>query len=200
MKNSKFRIFCFLLAFQITGIFFQAHGDHNHSSHSKPHSDLNLSVEEQNLLRSHFVELPGIVLKAENFQGIPINHAHAELYMYENQFILLNFWATWCSPCLKEMPDLEDLYQKLKEEGIVILAVSMGEGKEKIEKFLKKHPFTFPIIADPEMEISQLYGIQNLPATFLIDRDKTILGRALGPRAWSKSDLVEFFHNRIKGL
>ena len=199
MENSKARIFCFLLAFQISGIFFLAYGDHNHSSASHPHPDLDLTPREQNLLRSHFVELPSMLLKAENFQGIPINDAHSELYMYQNNFILLNFWATWCSPCLKEMPDMEDLHQKLKEVGMVILAVGMGEGKQKIEKFLKKHGFTFPIIADPEMEISRLYGVQNLPVTFLIDRDKTILGRSLGPREWSKPDLVEFFRKRIKG-
>ena len=66
------------------------------------------------------------------------------------------------------------------------------------QKFLKKHPLDFPILADPQMEISEKYGVQNLPATFLIDRDKLVLGRAIGPREWKNQDLVDFFENRLR--
>ncbi len=157
-----------------------------------------LSDTEKEFLKKQFVELPNKVITAENFQGVPVNDALPELYNYQNRFILLNFWATWCVPCLREMPDMERLHQELGKEGLVVLAVGMGEDKQRVKRFLKKHDFTFPILADPDMEISQLYGVQNLPVTFLIDQDKTVIGRAVGPRKWDSLDLVEFFRKKIK--
>lgn len=193
-----FPIVCFsvvLLSFLSTA---DAHHDGRDSkSTSKANPELQLSDDDEHILKKHFIEIPSTVLNAENFSGIPVNDANSELYMYQNKFILLNFWATWCVPCLKELPDMEELHQKLGKKGLVILAVAMGEDKQKIERFLKRHELSFPIMADPDMEISQLYGVQNLPVTFLIAPNKMILGRAIGPREWKKTDLVKFFQKRI---
>lgn len=199
MQNSKRSLF-FLAIFVILGSFSFVFGHHNSNATKKAKANpaLNLTPEQQHMLKEQFIELPSNPLPAENFQGIPVNDARSELFMYQNKFILLNFWATWCAPCLKELPDMERLHQALGKKGLVVLAVGMGESKQKIKKFLKKHDLTFPIMADPEMEISELYGVQNLPVTFLIDRDKKIIGRALGARKWDNSDLISFFSTKSR--
>lgn len=159
---------------------------------------LNLTHEERELLQKYFIELPNTLPQAKDFQGIPFNGAKPEFYMNQNRFVLLNFWATWCVPCLKEMPDLERLHQALGKQGLIVLAIAMGETEENVKKFLKKYDFTFPILADPDQKITDLFGVKNLPATFLIDRNKMIIGRALGIRRWDHPDLVEFFRKKIK--
>ena len=199
MRNSKRTFFFLIISLLVSGMLSSIYGHHTGTLKPTPANPaLNLTPEDQHLLRDQFIELPSTPLDAENFQGVPVNGTQSELFMYQNKFILLNFWATWCVPCLKELPDMERLHQKLSKEGLVILAVAMGEDKQKVKKFLKKHNLHFPIMADPEMEISELYGVKNLPTTFLIDRDRVIIGRALGPREWSNPDLVEFFRKKIK--
>ena len=199
MRHSKRTLLFLILSLLASGMLPSLYG--HHTGTSKPASvdpALNLTLEEQHLFHTQFIEMPRTVVNAENFEGIPINESKSELFMFQNQFILLNFWATWCVPCLKELPDMERLHQKLGKQGLVILAVAMGEDKQKVNKFLKKHKLTFPIMADPEMEISEQYGVQNLPVTFLIDRDKVVIGRAIGPREWDNPDLVEFFRKKIQ--
>ncbi len=200
MENTKHHFLLVLCSWILLGMLSLVHANPGNTNleHTKTSLSSNLSKEDQLLLKKQFIELPSSPLRAENFQGIPVNDAHSELFMYQNKFILLNFWATWCMPCLKELPDMERLHQQLGKQGLVILAVAMGESKQKVKKFLERRNLTFPIMADPDMEISQLYGVQNLPITFLIDRDQTIVGRALGPRQWDNPDLVEFFRKKIK--
>ena len=199
MQNSKRYLLFLIISVFASGMLTPVYGHHTGTSKPRPADPaLNLTLEEQHLLNGQFIELPRTAINAENFQGIPINESKSELFMYQNQFIILNFWATWCIPCLKELPDMERLHQKLGKDGLVILAVAMGEDKQKVKKFLKKHHLTFPIMVDPDMQISELYGVQNLPVTFLIDRDKIVIGRAIGPREWSNPDLVEFFRKKIK--
>ena len=110
---------------------------------------------------------------------------------------VVNFWATWCSPCLKEMPDLDQVYQSLGPENLIVLAVSMGESRERVRKFLKKRNYSFPVMTDPEMEITRLYGVRNIPITYLVDPSGVIIGRALGPREWSEPKLLKFFRSRM---
>ena len=119
------------------------------------------------------------------------------LYVFRGMPILINFWATWCSPCLKEMPDLDQVYQSLGPENLIVLAVSMGESRERVRKFLKKRNYSFPVMTDPEMEITRLYGVRNIPITYLVDPSGVIIGRALGPREWSEPKLLKFFRSRM---
>ena len=119
---------------------------------------------------------------------------------FQGRFVLLNFWATWCYPCLKEMPDLEKVYQSMGEEKLVILAVAMGENIERIKKFSKKNSFTFPLLSDEDLKITRLYGVKNIPVTYLIDPEGVVLGRALGIRNWSSPELMVFIKSRLEKI
>ncbi len=98
--------------------------------------------------------------------------------------VLVNFWATWCPPCLEEMPAMERLWRRHKDAGFVLLAVSLDADPRKVPPFVSARKFTFPVAVDPKMTVAETYGVRALPSSFVIDRDGTIAGVALGPRAW----------------
>ena len=96
------------------------------------------------------------------------------------------------------MPDFEKAYQQMGQEKLIVLAVGMGEDTKKIRKFTEKYGFTFPMLADPKLEITNLYGVKNIPVTYLIDPKGVVLGRALGIRDWANPDLLTFIKSQLK--
>ena len=156
-----------------------------------------LADAERKLLESLRITPATIWIEAHNFAGELPDGKTVRLEDYQGRFVLLNFWATWCLPCLKEMPDFERAYQEIGEEKLVVLAVGMGEDKIKIRKFAEKYGFTYPLLAAPEMEITRLYGVKNIPVTYLIDPKGVILGRALGVREWANLDLLAFIKSQF---
>tara|TARA_Y100001970_G_C14247317_1_gene869212 strand:+ start:2497 stop:3033 length:537 start_codon:yes stop_codon:yes gene_type:complete len=157
-----------------------------------------LSDGEKNILKNLRITPANIWLKANDFSALDSSGLTVSLNDFKGKFVLLNFWATWCYPCLKEMPDLEKAYQNLGEEKLAIVAVAMGENVAKINKFSKKNNFTFPLLSDENMEITKLYGVKNIPVTFLIDSNGLVLGRAIGIRDWSSPKLMGFIKSRLK--
>jgi len=109
-----------------------------------------------------------------------------ELHDYRGKVVLVNFWATWCPPCRKEMPALEALYRKLDGNSFAVLAINQWEDPDHVFAYtgeLNVFP-TFPILFDPESEISALYGVKGLPTSFLIDKKGRLAYRAVGGRAF----------------
>lgn len=156
-----------------------------------------LSAEENKILKSLRITPATLWIEAHDFSGEKSDGKTVHLKDFRGSFILLNFWATWCSPCLKEMPDLEKAYRKMGREKLVVLAVAMGEGVDKIKAFSEKYGFTFPLLSDKKMEITKLYGVSSIPVTYLIDPDGIVLGRALGIRDWASPDLLKFIYSRL---
>ncbi|MDG1178684.1 MAG: TlpA disulfide reductase family protein [SAR324 cluster bacterium] len=157
-----------------------------------------LSTDEKKVLKKLRITPATQWIEAHDFAGKMMDAKTVNLQDYRGRFVLLNFWATWCSPCLKEMPDLENAYNEMGQEKLVVLAVGMGESVEKIKAFFNKYSFTFPLLADNRMKITKLYGVRNIPVTYLIDPDGVVLGRALGVRDWASPDLLAFIDSRLK--
>jgi peroxiredoxin len=147
---------------------------------------------EDDLFLRNKIERPHNPVQAEPFQAIALNGGRPGLADYAGRYILLNFWATWCEPCKVEMPELQALYDGLKERNVVVLAVSMQESAEKVSKFLETVNYTFPVYADPEGKVAELYGVGSIPLTYLIRPDGRIEGRALGPRDWNDPALRDY--------
>ena len=103
---------------------------------------------------------------------------------FKGKVIVLNFWATWCPPCRKEMPLLESTYKRYKDKGLVILGINYNEDRERVLKFTQEMGVTFPIILDKELNLTRKYGVLALPATFFIDKKGII-------RAQYKGEIVE---------
>ncbi len=93
---------------------------------------------------------------------------------YKGEGVFLNFWGTWCKPCEREMPFMDNQYNKYKSQGVKVLAVNVGESDFLINRFVSKHGLTFPILVDKEEEVQNAYGIDPLPTTFLINPDGEI--------------------------
>lgn len=98
--------------------------------------------------------------------------------------VFINFWATWCPPCLEEMPALERLWRAQKDAGFVMLAVTVDANPKLAAPFVERHKFTFVVGHDPKMELANTYGVRALPSSFVVDRDGRLAAVAIGPRVW----------------
>ncbi len=95
--------------------------------------------------------------------------------------VVLNFWATWCPPCRKEMPDLEKLYQQFKEQGLVILAIS-DEDAGKVKPFVAGQKVTYPVLLDPGRKVNELFQVEGIPKTFVYDRNGKLVAQSIDMR------------------
>jgi len=95
--------------------------------------------------------------------------------------VLVNFWATWCPPCRKEMPDLEGLYKQFKDQGLVILAIS-DEVESKVRPFAAEQKVTYPILLDPGRKVNDIFQIEGIPKTFVYDRNGKLVAQSIDMR------------------
>lgn len=95
--------------------------------------------------------------------------------------VLVNFWATWCPPCLKEMPDLERLYERFKDQGFVILAIS-DEDVTKVKPFVAKRNVAYPVLLDPGRKVNELFQINGIPKSFVYDRSGRLVAESIDMR------------------
>ena len=98
--------------------------------------------------------------------------------------LLVNFWATWCGPCREEMPAMERLWQRQKDQGFVLVAVSLDIDPKVVQPYLAKYKLTFPVALDPKLDVGNAYGVRALPSSFVVDREGYVAALALGPRSW----------------
>jgi peroxiredoxin len=113
--------------------------------------------------------------------------------------VFVNVWATWCPPCIWEMPSMETLYKELKPEGLEILAVSIDAlGTDAVRPFLKsKVRVSFPILLDPRGTIKNRYRTTGVPESFIVNRKGIFVSRVIGPRDWSKPEIMKFFRSLL---
>jgi peroxiredoxin len=93
---------------------------------------------------------------------------------FRGEVVMINFWASWCAPCLQEMPLLDELYSQYQPMGFTILGVNVEEDSTQAKKMLKDSPVTFPVLFDNESEVSKLYKVVAMPSTVLVDRDGNV--------------------------
>ena len=103
------------------------------------------------------------------------------LKQLNGKVVVLNFWATWCPPCRKEMPDLESLFKQFKDQGLVILAIS-DEDIGKVKPFVAQEKVTYPILLDPGRKVNELFQISGIPKTFVYDRDGKLAAQSIDMR------------------
>jgi peroxiredoxin len=104
-----------------------------------------------------------------------------QLKSLSGKTVLVNFWATWCPPCRKEMPDLDALYRRYEERGLVVLAIS-DEGVGTVKTFIGDHKVSYPVLLDPGGKVSKLFRVQGIPKSFLYDRNGNLVAQAIDMR------------------
>ena len=113
---------------------------------------------------------------------------------YRGKVVFVNIWATWCPPCVEEMPSMQKLYQKLKGENFEILAVSIdSKGAKVVAPFMKKYKLTFPALIDSMGTIKRIYKTTGVPESYIIDKNGLLAKKVIGPLDWSQSDILRLF-------
>ncbi|MFC4404313.1 thiol-disulfide oxidoreductase ResA [Gracilibacillus xinjiangensis] len=121
--------------------------------------------------------------QAPDFQLTHLNDEQSDTVRLEDlkgKGVMLNFWATYCEPCEREMPYMESLYPEYKEKGVEIIAVSVDATELVIDQFVDQYNLTFPVLHDKNSQVMDAYGIRPLPTTFFIDEDGIVVERVIG--------------------
>jgi len=121
------------------------------------------------------------VFQGNNFSLVSMDGKQYSLDQLRGKVVLLNFWATWCPPCRKEMPDMEALYRRFRDKGLIVLAVS-DESRETVAGFLAKNQYTFPILLDSAREVNKAYGVEGIPKSFIFDSKGNLINLAIDMR------------------
>jgi len=136
---------------------------------------------------------------APNFTLPGLDGKMVSLADYKGKAVLLNIWATWCPPCVEEMPSMERLHQELKGEDFEILAVSIDvSGAKVVLPFMRKHKLSFTALTDHKGAIKSLYQTTGVPESFIIDKDGIIVEKVIGPRDWAALGAIRYFQNLIQ--
>ena len=143
-------------------------------------------------LQPYSNELPTPALALQDSSGKPHELSH-----YRGQVVLVNFWASWCPPCIQEMPVLEKLQQKLNEQPFEILAVNVGEKKYRVWKFVKLINFGLPVLLDTRKDTFNAWGVSVLPTSFLLDKQGNIRYRVQGDTEWESEAVVALIETLI---
>ena len=119
----------------------------------------------------------------------------AQLSSLRGKVVVLNFWATWCPPCVEEMPSLNRLHAQLAPLGGMVLGVSVDKDEEAYKKFLQDHQIRFPNHRDGSSAIASEYGSVMFPETYIIARDGRIARKIIGPQNWDSPDWLLYFRS-----
>ena len=136
---------------------------------------------------------------APDFTFPGLDEKMVSLSDYRGKVVLVNIWATWCPPCVEEMPSMEKLYRKFKGQNFEILAVSIDEpGLEAVAPFMKKSNLTFPALIDSEGTIKAVYGVTGIPESFIVDKQGILIKKIVGPVDWASPAIFRFFSEEIE--
>jgi len=151
-KQKRFYMRLIVLVFLVAAIVFTIYS--------------NLSKEKNDVLQ--------VGDTAPDFSLIDMKGEKHQLSDYRGQGVFLNFWGTWCKPCEREFPLMDKQYQKVKDQGLQILAVNIGESDFAVQKFIDRLGLTFPVLIDNNKSVMETYNINPLPTTFLINPEGKI--------------------------
>jgi cytochrome c biogenesis protein CcmG, thiol:disulfide interchange protein DsbE len=113
-----------------------------------------------------------------------------DLKAYRGKVVVLNFWATWCAPCVEEIPSLNQLQRDMPQ--LAIVGVSIDQNANAYRQFLAEHRIDFTTIRDPDRRISTLYGTQQFPESYVIDRDGHVRRKFISAQDWTSPEIVSY--------
>ncbi|MGC1451000.1 MAG: TlpA disulfide reductase family protein [Candidatus Sulfotelmatobacter sp.] len=114
------------------------------------------------------------------------------LSQLRGQVVVLNFWATWCPPCVEEVPSLVEMQRRLKAKGVTVVAVSVDIDDKAYRHFVTEHNVNLLTVRDPEQKSNGLYGTSRFPETFVIDRNGVVQRKFIGAVDWTEPQITDF--------
>ncbi len=134
---------------------------------------------------------PNIGSAAPDF-SVQDSDRKVSLAQLRGKIVVLNFWATWCPPCVDEMPSLVQMQQKMKGKGVEVLAVSVDVDQGAYQKFLKDYNVDLLTVRDPDQKSNNLYGTFRFPETYIIDRRGILRRKFIGALDWGQPEIVDY--------
>ncbi len=136
--------------------------------------------------------------RAPEFRLPGLDSNLVSLSAYRGKVVMVHFWATWCPPCVEEMPVLEQLYRSLAGQDFEILAVSVDErGADAVAPFARRNNLTFPVLLSPDRSAASQYGTFKFPETYVLDREGIVRIKAIGPKDWMYPQNVQVLRDLI---
>jgi peroxiredoxin len=120
------------------------------------------------------------------------NDRKVSLQELRGKIVVLNFWATWCVPCVDEMPSLVQMQQKMKGNGVEVLAISVDVNESAYQNFLKAYKVNLLTVRDPDQKSNNLYGTFKFPETYIIDRHGVLRRKFVGPIDWGQPEILDY--------
>jgi cytochrome c biogenesis protein CcmG, thiol:disulfide interchange protein DsbE len=134
--------------------------------------------------------LPRVGSSAPDFTVQDAEHT-VTLSQLRGQVVVLNFWATWCAPCVEEMPSLVAMQRRMKDKGVTVLAVSVDVDNNAYQQFVKKHGVNLLTVRDASQKANGLYGTFKFPETYVIDRKGVMQRKFIGAIDWTQPKITD---------
>lgn len=130
---------------------------------------------------------------------LPDLHGRAvQLAALRGKVVFINVWATWCQPCVEEMPTIQRLYERLHERGLEVLAVSLDAlGAQVVGPFVQNYRLTFPVLLDTKSLLQRLYHTTGVPESFIVDKRGLLADKVIGPRDWAHPQMLALFERLL---
>jgi peroxiredoxin len=137
--------------------------------------------------------------RAPEFRLQKMDNGYLNLSDLRGKVVMVHFWATWCPPCVEEIPTLDRLYHSVIGKDFEMLAVSVDEGGAgAVAPFIQKNRLNVPVLFDPGREVAGQYGTYKFPETYIIDRQGIVRYKAIGPRDWTDPSNIQILRNIIE--
>lgn len=117
---------------------------------------------------------------------------------FKGKIIVVNFWASWCPPCIEEMPLFVEIKKRYQESGIELVLANVGENVDDIRNFIDKNKFAISVYRDPNKEASRMFGTYKYPETYIIDQDGILRKKIIGSITWRKEEVLNYLDGIIK--
>jgi len=141
---------------------------------------------------------PRVEMPAPGFTLPDLEGKLHDLASFRGRVVVLNFWATWCPPCIDEMPSLEKLHQALADQGVAVIAVSVDERFSDVPAFVQKFDLTFSVLYDEGKKVSRKYQTFKYPETYILDREGRLKSKVVGPRDWAAPTVIRDMVDLLK--
>jgi peroxiredoxin len=140
-------------------------------------------------------QFPGLGDSGPDFTLPTLKGETLRLSNYRRQVVVLNFWATWCPPCIEETPSLKKFADAMAGQGVAVVSVSVDEDTKALEEFVSRYNLTFPVARDPNQTVSSRYGTFKFPESYILDEDGRIAEKLIGAVDWQDPRIIEFVRN-----
>ena len=136
---------------------------------------------------------------APDFSVPALPSGSLDLKNYRGQIVVLNFWATWCKPCVEETPSLEQFAEKMRDRGVIVLSVSVDEDQKALQDFIQRNHLSYPVGRDPDRSLAARYGTFQFPETYILDRRGLVAERVANATDWDDPRIQNFVLDLARG-